>query len=99
MKQRKKSFNLRFYDHAINEWLGEISEDDRRFVANRAASIYRSVDDGCVDNLRMSKVIDGAAINPEYHKALDKGCCGFIDRVVTNPLTGNSFVIGFNFGH
>lgn len=34
-----------------------------------------------------------------YDEALAAGCCGYMDRVVTDPVTGYRFKIGCNFGH
>lgn len=100
MKQRKETFNLRLYGASIKYWLGDISEDDRRFVANKAASLYKEVERfDCVDNLRMSQVVAGLRLNPKYQIAVDNGCCGSVDRSFTNPLTNNTFSIGFNYGH
>ena len=100
MKQRKETFNLKLYGSSIRFWLGDISEDDRRFVANKAASLYQEVERfDCVDNLRMSKVVCGVKTNPAYQRAVDNGCCGSVDRSFTNPLTDNTFSIGFNYGH
>ncbi len=100
MKQRKETFNLKLYGRSIRYWLGDISEDDRRFVSNKAASLYKEVEPcGCVDNLRMSRVVAGLRLNPKYQEAVDNGCCGSVDRSFTNPLTDNTFSIGFNYGH
>ena len=100
MKQRKETFNLRLYGTSIKYWLGDISEDDRRFVANSAATLYKEVEKfDCVDNLRMTRVVGGVKLNPKYQQAVDNGCCGSTDRLFTNRLTGNTFSIGFNYGH
>ena len=88
--------NYKIYAGHIKSQIPSISEDDLRWLCNRAAKLYRKIDDGCVDNFRCC---DTWMHTESYKKALSRGCCGFIDILVKNPRTGNSFCIGFNYGH
>lgn len=92
------TFNLELYSAGVIAWIPDISEHDLKFVCNKASEIYKSLDDGCVDNFRISRVVDGDT-SDEYDRAYRNGCCGSVDQIFTNPLTGNSFMIGFNYGH
>lgn len=92
------SFNIKIYGETIKEWIPDISHDDLVFVANKSANLYRSIDDGCIDNYRVSRIIDGNH-SAKYEEAIESGCCGSTDKTVVNTKTGNSFTIGFNYGH
>lgn len=95
-----KSFNQKIYANRIGRWIPDLGEDDMKFLCNVSSNTYRSVkSDGCVDNYRISRVLENGETSKEYQEAKENGCCGFIDKVFTNPKTGNKFIIGFNFGH
>ena len=94
------NFNYDRYSRSIQSWIPDVSEDDARYLANKAADLYKSVEeDGCVDNFRITEVKNGVDVNPAYQEAVDSGCCGSRDELYTNPLTHRTFKIGFNFGH
>lgn len=96
----KKSFNQKLYSSLIRNWIPDINEDDEMFLCNASSNTYRSVKSaGCVDNYRVSRISETGDASQKYEEAKDNGCCGFIDKKVTNRKTGNEFIIGFNFGH
>lgn len=90
------SYNERLYSHLVQRYIPEVSQQDLKWVCNQAANIYRNLNDPCIDNFRCCA---GDSMNKVYKDAYDKGCCGFCDKVVKNPLTGNTFMVGFNYGH
>lgn len=93
------SFNYRIYGKQIKEFIPDIGEDDLKWLCNKAGDLYKEVEAaGCVDNFRASRVIDGNW-SDRYHGAVASGCCGSTDNRFMNPLTGNEFWLGFNFGH
>ena len=93
------SFNLVIYAVMVRKWIPDIGKDDMSFVCNKSSNIHKRVEShGCVDNYRISRVVDGD-VSDDYRAAKHNGCCGFVDEIFTNPKTGNSFTIGFNFGH
>ena len=93
------SFNYQIYGEQVKGFIPDIGEDDLKWLCNRAGTLYKElVDAGCVDNFRASRVIDGRW-SEAYEDCFAKGCCGFRDDRYTNPLTGNEFFLGFNFGH
>jgi hypothetical protein len=89
------TFNFRIYGAVIQAWIPDIGTDDLQFMVNKAAALYQEIDDPCTDNFRVSRLPESAA----YCEAVAGGCCGSVDQEWTNPLTGNSFVVGFNYGH
>lgn len=90
------TFNLSIYESYVRPKVD--NEHDLHFVCNQLSKLYKEIDDACVDNIRISKVtLD--EIDSEYQDKYNAGCCGFADRNIVNPLTGNKFRIGFNFGH
>lgn len=93
-----KHFNVGIYGDHVKRYIPNISEHDLLFVCNKAGNLYRRFERayGCTDNFRVKRF---NSINFKYDEALMRGCCGFDDVTYTNPHTGNSFVIGFNYGH
>ena len=91
------SFNLRIYQHLVKSHVD--NEHDLKFVCNNLGKMYQEVQaHGCVDNIRVSKLVT-ELLDEQYQAAIDRGCCGSTDRRITNPVTGNKFIIGCNFGH
>ncbi len=92
-------FNQRIYGKNILAWIPDVNEHDLNFLSNKASELYKEVEDaGCVDNFRISRVVHGQ-VSDKYEKAVESGCCGSSDVHYTNELTGNTFSIGFNYGH
>lgn len=93
------SFNLKIYEHEIDFFIENVGDDDKRFIANKAASIFQKRLKGhCIDNFRVSEVVNGET-SEKYKKSIENGCCGFFDEFFTNPKTLKTFSIGFNYGH
>lgn len=96
------TFNKRIYANEILNWIPRVNDHDLAFLCNRAAKIYQKLDDGCVDNFRITrarKILGTWTKSRRYESARDNGCCGYIDQLVHNPLTNHYFFIGFNYGH
>ena len=90
------SYNYNLYADRIKGKVPNIRKDDLKWLCNKSASIYKSLKDNCVDNYR---VCAGENMSVDYKLQRNSGCCGFCDRKVINPKTGNTFWIGFNYGH
>lgn len=88
--------NKGIYVDMIQYYIPEISQQDLTWLCNKAANIYRNLDDGCIDNFRCCR---GDSMSTLYKNVYDRGCCGFSDNIVQNPLTGSVFMVGFNYGH
>jgi len=103
MKPDKMSHNMKIYWDSILYFIPNISLKDLRWMANKSANIYRDLggQGSCIDNYRVSRIRLGKIIGSsiKYGRAEDSGCCGFYDQKHRNIVTGNSFLIGFNFGH
>lgn len=74
-------------DAAVVEWL---RDELQRQIA--------SADDPCVDNERVANTNVPSQIE-KYEQQVTKGCCGFHDVTVLCPVDGNTYKIGFNYGH
>jgi len=92
------SHNERLYRDAILNFIPDIAPDDLKWLCNRSARLYQSIDEKHIDNFRVMRCRapwhQSASM---YKRAEEKGCFGSIDREVQNPLTGNVFKIGFNY--
>ena len=88
--------NLRIYEDYVKSYV--TNQDDLKFVCNQLGNLYQSLNDNNIDNLRVSTFVNGE-YSLEYQDLRDSGCCGEVDKIITNPKTMNSFSIGFNFGH
>lgn len=88
------------YVDAIKECIPDISDADLKWLNDKAMALSEELEesDGAVDNFRVSRVINDTW-SAEYANRLEKGCCGSSDERYVNPLTGNNFFMGFNFGH
>lgn len=93
------SYNYDIYANRIKRWIPHISDKDLPWLCNQCASVYKDIDDGCVDNFRVCSSFGASDMSSEYKTARNSGCCGSRDVRVNNPLTGNAFMIGFNYGH
>jgi hypothetical protein len=92
--------NFEIYSTEILLQIPDILEDDLKWLCNQSSDVYKECEElgGCTDNFRVSRFINDK-VSSEYIRRQDCGCCGAIDKPVTNPLTSNTFIIGFNFGH
>lgn len=54
--------------------------------------------DDYVDNERIAEV-GNEGDELEYQQALERGCCGFSDTIVTHRKSGRKFRVGYNYGH
>lgn len=95
-----KPHNQQIYASMIRAHIPDIGEQDLKWLCNKAATVYSKLakEEACIDNFRVSRLINGEW-SESYADALKNGCCGFEDKEFTNPLTGNHFIVGFNFGH
>lgn len=93
--------NMMIYSDIIENWIPNIGRHDLIFLCNRSSSLYtkKYKTDGCVDNYRVSIVGENDDVSERYKEAVDNGCCGSCDIIYTNKVTGNKFMIGFNYGH
>ena len=93
-------FNFSIYAEEIKQFIPDIEDDDLKWLCNKAAEQYKDLETEVehIDNFRISRIVEDEW-SAAYEKVYAKGCCGFSDVKHTNPLTGNEFVIGFNYGH
>ena len=97
---KQSGFNFKIYSKTIKDFIPDIDEHDLCYMSNKAARLYRKCEShGCVDNFRISRIDAENKYSKLYEKAIEDGCCGSIDRQYKNEVTGNRFIIGFNFGH
>ena len=80
---------------SIVRFIPNIQFDDLVWLSNQTQRACDSTKDNCIDNFRWSR----DPMSERYQKAVQNGCCGFLDEEVTNPKTGNKFWIGLNYGH
>jgi hypothetical protein len=76
------------------EILNHVLEIDKKEVIVTFISDLLRVGDNCVDNWRIfpANMID------EYNEVQITGCCGFYDSKYS-CVSGNSYLLGFNYGH
>lgn len=101
MKPEKMSHNMKIYWDLILYFIPNISLVDLCWLSNKSGNIYRNLggQGNCIDNYRICRWSGTGNKNHKYKLVQDSGCCGFYDCKHRNPVTGNSFLIGFNFGH
>ena len=92
----EETYNTRLYGHLVRPHVN--NTHDYYWVCNQMAKMYKHYEGHIADNARISKDFN-ESWDEGYQKAKDSGCCGYDDRLVWNPKTGNSFWIGFNYGH
>ncbi len=94
--ERKNTYNSKIYDCIVFPEVD--NQHDYNMVCNELAKLYQWCDKigGCVDAVRCCKDDNG-----KYTKAFasEITCCGVANKKVTNELNGNSFWVGFNYGH
>ena len=96
-----------FTESTVRNWIPDINEEDFVFLENEVSKLFKEYVNDCIDNFRISRANsyrenfdeDSADISIEYKQAHENGCCGFSDDLYTNPITGNRFYIGCNYGH
>lgn len=93
----KTSFNAKIYGHIVEQCTDNAM--DYSWLCNQLGKLYKEIDDGCVDNCRADVATDNDGKTDNYTRAMNGGCCGSVDRLVTNTQTGSKFWIGFNYGH
>lgn len=99
------SFNMKFNALELLDWVEfEATPEHRKdliWLCNQIARIGQREKETleCRDNFRASKLIGVRGSSERYRGAQSSGCCGFFDRLLFNPETGNSYWIGFNYGH
>ena len=74
------------------------TEDAREFAWNCLADFIDELDESCVDNERVALAQDEAEM-AAYQEQVENGCCGSLDRMVIDPVTGLKFYVGCNYGH
>lgn len=90
------SFNVKMYSSTVKSFIG-YKRDDHKFICNQLAKLYKKIDDYCTDSCRVSVCNEDGSWSEAYENAIT--CCGQANRKITNPYTGNSYWIGFNYGH
>lgn len=90
------SFNERIYSNLL-DFFDVVNTHDRKLLANKLSSAWKTR--SCCDNFRICQSNDDKIVTEEYKKLESNGCCGFFDEYIKNPITGNSYWIGFNYGH
>lgn len=93
----KGTFNSRIYGDLVRPVVD--NSMDFSWLCNKLAKLYQKIDDGCIDNCRVDIALKDGGKTDNYTRAMNDGCCGAIDEMITNIQTGNSFWIGFNYGH
>lgn len=101
------SFNVLTNANDLMDWIkfGNTPEDhkDLIWLCNQLARANQREPDmrDCQDNFRACRKVGVGkrAWSEAYQRARDQGCCGYFDQYFKNPVTGNEFYIGFNFGH
>lgn len=98
-------FNVRRNAPGVLQWLDfqndPLDHKDLIWLCNQIASIGRRKPYTLEhrDNFRICRLDSTKVASESYRRAENDGCCGFFDEVFTNPETGRSYLIGFNFGH
>jgi len=100
VSDKKQTFNERFNKDYLLSRDGLVdNEHDCKWLCNQMASLYQKNDDGCIDNMRVDKAINGDGKTDGYIRAMQNGCCNRVDKLVVNPITGSAYWIGLNNGH
>ena len=83
--------------HSLTEKYGK---RDAKFVFDSLEIMVQKLEDdgeNCIDNFRVALKGDPSD-EDEYEKLVYEGCCGFYDDEIEAP-SGNTYMIGCNFGH
>lgn len=100
----KKTYNVKNFGPMVIEFVkfegNRAGRRDFLWLCNKLSNCVSSVNDNCIDNLRIAKLNSTNDKLPEaYNEHRNQGCCGFFDRQFINPVTGSVFMLGFNYGH
>ena len=89
--------NSAAYDWLVRELVD--NDDDYFWLSDKLAEAeIKLVNEfGCVDSTRASLVTEGGGWSEWFASRVT--CCGQYHSKIINPSTGNSFWIGFNYGH
>lgn len=86
------------YTPMINRLLrdhGLTDEGEIKYCTDKISNAYRSVDNSCADNFRLS--VNGNH-DKRYQEQYQNGCCGFYDDTI-RLKSGTTVKFGFNYGH
>ena len=98
-KGTEMTLNNDLFAKEIKDWIEDVDDLELKFLCDECARIYDSIDDECIDNFRISRIDSEGMVSIRYLHAAAAGCCGAIYETVKNPVTGNKFFVGFNYGH
>lgn len=73
--------------------LNNVHPDDKLEVA--VAFALGAMQDEYVDNWRIHPV----SMRDAHDAIAKKGCCGSSDWMFKSPVTGNKYILGYNYGH
>lgn len=93
--------NHRLYSAKIRELIPDIDERDLKWLCNQAGKLYGKLTrwgNNRVRSFRVCRNIDNDQSQVAYWAERGKGWGGSEDETVVNPLTLNSFVVGFHYG-
>lgn len=90
------SHNYKIYSELVKSF-GLTNDHDIKFISNKFGKLYSKYD--CIDNYRICVSDNQMLKTNAYLNIVENGCCGFYDKHIYNPVTGNYFFIGFNYGH
>lgn len=93
---KTRSHNYKIYSELVKSF-GLTNEHDIKFISNKFGKVYSKYD--CIDNYRVCLSDKQMLKSDDYLNIVSNGCCGFYDKHIYNPLTGNYYFIGFNYGH
>ena len=106
-RQKQETFNqqiakLRKTDEQLYAWPSggltyELEPQIASFIRKQLQLAEDKTNDYCIDNERWAKKSDPISVaRYEYHAK--RGCCGSHDEEVIGP-DGETYLIGFNYGH
>jgi len=72
--------------------------DESAWLREQLYDLIDEIDNPYIDNWRWCLVGDKKA-EAKFAVAEARGCCGFAFKEVVHPKSGNTYKIGFNFGH
>jgi hypothetical protein len=96
LKESEMSHNLGLYKSFL-ERSGVMNIHDQKLLSNKLSGVFQDLD--CSDNYRVCVSDVNKFKSEEYTTIKNRGCCGEYDEFVYNPVTGNYFWIGCNYGH
>ncbi len=97
-EMKEESFNIKMNGSLVDSILPNLDRRDRAFLCHKIAKMIKFVNDGCIDLYRIAKKGDKKS-EAIYNETKSMGCCGYYDYEFTNKKTGNTFLVGCNYGH